>query len=483
MISKELKMGSIIQPKQRNHKNIFESFDILKELQKNHFSILGKPGSPIDKSIAHLNKNDGKGFTLSFEDPTHSYFNFEDLTNITIETSKHSLYIDKVLINSVSLPNVSGNVFTFYSQDFDKKMPTYFRLIVPLKRKIDFHFYIEHYHYETKKNRSSECVRVKYKDAIQDLYFYHDQEAVSYLIIDSPAQMTFDTFSNYCFSTLLSYGYITGKFPQDEGYFFAYGKADLKEATSFFYTEFRDSLFTLYTPIYSNSYGIIRDKKIAKQVYKTLRTLSLKEFSRLCQWANDSTELASILILIIESGTSSLLVMPSGFSIALEGLTELIVQKNEEKVAPIKNKNLAKIIRSELNQVIKKHSSAIDPDGIAILKTRVEQINQLTNRSKLRKPFELLKFRLVEEDDNAIDHRNDFLHGRITLSISDAKTVSGEEIKVANEKIYYVAMRLYDLLSILILKSIGYDNKILNHPKIHENVHKRKLDEPFFRQL
>lgn len=460
-----------------NHKNIFESLDILNELHKDHYVVVEKLNSPIDKILANFTKGADKGFSLKFEDPSHYHFDLGDIEHLNIQTQKYTLHLDKVFINSIAPPTVLGSISCFHTDGFNRLDNYYFRLIIPVKKKVDFHYYISPFLYETKKHRSSECIRVSYEKLDLDLYLYNDKEKeTNYLIIDSLTQLSFEQFSEYCFSTLVSYGYVTGKLPQDEGYFFAYDKSDLKQPKHIHYTEFRDSLLSMYSPIYGNAYGYIRERKLAEKIYPTLRTLSLKEFSKLCQWTHNSIDFSSILLLIIEATTSSLLVMPSGLSVALEGLTDLIVKENEDKVAPIKDKKLAKKIRGELTNVIDDNSVNLDKEGQQILKIKIENINQLTNRGKLSKPFELLKFTLTKEDIKAIDHRNDFLHGRITLAF-------GDDTNNANKEIYYIALRLYTLLAVLILKSIGYDNKIVNYPKIHETVYKKKLAEPHFRQV
>ncbi len=470
-------MTTLLKQRQPNLKNIFESLEILTELHKDHYVVVEKPSSPIDKILANFTKDSNKGFSLKFEDQSHHHFDLGDIENLSITTQKHKLFFDKVFINSISPPSVTGSISNFQTSDFNKEKLYYYRLFIPLKKKTDFHFYISHFSYETKKHRSSECLRINYKVLDIDLYLYNDKEKVAnYLILDTSTKCSFDQFSEYCFSTLVSFGYVTGKLPQDEGYFFAYEKQDLKEPYHIYYTEFRDSMNSMYSPIYGNAYGYIREGEIAEKVYPTLRTLTLKEFSKLCQWTHTSVDFSSILLLIIEASTSSLLVMPSGFSVALEGLTDIIVKENEAKLAPIKDKKLAKEIRTELKNVIEKYSERLQKNRQQILINRIDNINQLTNQSKLTKPFELLNFTLTTEDISAIDHRNDFLHGRINLML-------GDDTKNANKEIYYVSLRLYTLLSVLILKSIGYDNKIVNYPKIHESVYNKKLNEEHFRQL
>ena len=470
-------MSKLIKPRESNQKNIFESITIIEELQKDHYVVIDKPGTSIDKTLAHFNKKKQKGFTLNFDDPTHTHFNLSDIHNLNIQTSKHLLKVQKLLISSHNLQTVSASITNFQSENFRKKESYYFRLIIPLQNKVDFHFAIQRFHYETKRNRSSECIRISYSDMQVDLYQYVDRKKdLNYLIIDASEQTTLNSFSEYCFDTLVSFGYVTGSMPQNEGYFFAYNEDELKEPKHFYYSEMRNSIRSVYVPIYSNAYGYIHESKLAEKIQPSLRPMNLEEFSRLCQWCHSSMDFSSILLLIIEAASSSLLVMPSSLSVALEGITELIVKENETKVVPIKDKKLAQKIRKELKAIIDNYSEKLDAEGLQILKGKIEHINQPTNKSKLTKPFDLLKINLTETDLKTIEHRNDFLHGRINLTY-------GNDVDSANKEIFYVALSLYTLVAALILKSIGYDNKILNHPKIHEKVYNLTIDEEYYRQL
>ena len=44
-------------------------------------------------------------------------------------------------------------------------------------------------------------------------------------------------------------------------------------------------------------------------------------------------------------------------------------------------------------------------------------------------------------------------------------------------------MRFYTLLKTIILKWIGYDNRMVNYPKIHEGFKQIHLNEEPFRQV
>jgi hypothetical protein len=181
--------------------------------------------------------------------------------------------------------------------------------------------------------------------------------------------------------------------------------------------------------------------------------------------------------------------MPAAYSVALESLTDLMVSEKEDVLAPIKDKKVAREIVAHLISELDRYAAQLDKDGLEVLKTRISNINQLTNKSKLIKPFELVHFTLSQEDLAAIEHRNDFLHGRIT-HLLDKKGKKKEITHIASsQEIYYTALRLYTLLAVLILKSIGYDNKIVNHPKIQRHNYsdaemlKQLEGEDHFRQL
>jgi hypothetical protein len=473
-------MTPLIQSRKTpNYKSIFESLDILNGINKDHFVTLVHHGSSWDMTLANLKKGE-RGFHFSFEHP-HSYqLKLGDVSNIRILTSEFTLCASKIFINRISGATVSGMVSDFKTESFNKETLSYFRVFIPIEEKIDFIFYINRIGYRTKKHSSGDCIRTNYQGLDIDLYLYHDKEKDDhYLIIDASEKLSFHQFSDYCFATLVSFGYITGKMSQNEGYFFTYDQPTLKVPNGFYYSELRGSLTSMYTPIYRNAFGYMNDRSLLKEAVemnRTLRTLTAEEFSRLCQWAYNSVEFSSILLLIIESSSSSLLVMPSGLAVALEGITDLIVKQNEGKLAPIKDKAKAKKFRAQLQTILATYAQDVDLVGLQILKSRIDNINQLTNQAKLTKPFELLKFKLTDEDIKAIDHRNDFLHGRLTLAIEG-------NIKRVNHEIYYITLRLYTLLSVLILKSVGYDGKIVNYPVIHNSIYKKLLNEPYFRQV
>jgi hypothetical protein len=304
-----------------------------------------------------------------------------------------------------------------------------------------------------------------------------------FLIIESSDFLLFSEFKKLCFSTINSLAFISGKFIQNEGIFFAYKDKELNLFEHFHYTELRDSINAFYYPICGKPYRINRlDSSSAKAFEKTkVLHLTQKQFNNLCNKSLNSLKFSSIILLIIESSIGSLLSMPSGFSVALEGITELICAENEDKIKPIKERSLAKKIRKEMLAIIDKYKDEIkDEDGLKILEIRVNNLNSPTNQSKLIKPFKLLGIKLNENDIEAIKRRNNFLHGDLNLGVD---TFEDKETKIVNKEVYSISLRLFTLLSALILKHIGYEGNILNHPKIYEKYLELDLEEGFYRKI
>jgi hypothetical protein len=138
---------------------------------------------------------------------------------------------------------------------------------------------------------------------------------------------------------------------------------------------------------------------------------------------------------------------------------------------------LSKTVRSLLKDVIDKECSGIPLENREILLGKISHINQVTNKSRLRIPFETLGLQLSLKDLELIATRNDFLHGRIP-DITGAGDKRSTNRK--NKDLYYASVRFYTLLSRLILAWVGFDNYILNHAKIQEKFTRILLEEDYY---
>ena len=213
---------------------------------------------------------------------------------------------------------------------------------------------------------------------------------------------------------------------------------------------------------------------------KIFRPLTISEFSILCNKLITNDEFTATILLIIESTKASLIFRPSGYSIALETLSDIIIGAKKEKIAPINSKQDFKDLKKDLIEVLNKHSTKESFIDVNTLKIRIENINQITNLESLKKPFSILGITLLDEDLKVIKSRNDFLHGRVP---DFKKQGANRSIELKDYDLYYASVRLYTLLNVLIFKMIGFDNYVLNFPKIYEKYTKLKVKENYYRKV
>ena len=444
-----------------------------------------KSDSPLDGIDASLNYK-RKGFTIEFDDgykplkldvgQRHKKIAFESpLSNVVFEY---------VWLLHHSPPFFSGDVDFFYTKGYSKKREYYYRLVFVLDKKFDFHYQIEETGYTSDLVWSRTGTKAVIDGDELTAYTFTDSgHANNYFAIETDAKMNYDTFSNKAFALKNAVGYLTGFLAGDGGYFFAYQNKGMKNISHYYYCSFRDTIRSNYCPLHTNPYSVLHDKrKIAEKLYnkKMLKPVSLEQLSNLANKLYTSLEFAGALILMLESSVASLLFMPGGYAIALETLSDLIIGSDKLKLAPIKDKSKSKALRKVLLVVLENECSTLPFEDLAVLKTRIEQINQMTNGERLKAPFTKLGIKLLDKDIEILKSRNDFLHGRIPdISKSNAEL----NIDKKNRDLYYASMRFYTLLNMLVLKWIGFDNYIINYAKLREDYSQIKMKEPYYRKL
>lgn len=216
-----------------------------------------------------------------------------------------------------------------------------------------------------------------------------------------------------------------------------------------------------------------------------LTILKLDNFSNLISLIHNNQEFSvSILLLLEASSIRSLIMIPSLFSVVVESLSKIISKIDEEKVFPIDDKDISNKIKKELNEVLDLYEKSMTAKGFKKLKGRIDNINSptikkhLTNNEKLILPFEELEIELSENDIKTIEHRNDLLHGNILLLGEGKKT--GSEI---DNYMGYVSAKLFTLISLLVLKRIGYSGYVINQSKYYEKSSGMHTDEEYYRLI
>jgi hypothetical protein len=300
-----------------------------------------------------------------------------------------------------------------------------------------------------------------------------------YFIIDSNEKIEYERFSDICFSIMVGFGFLSANFIQNEAYYFKSDNPSFDVITDFSYLQLRPSINSHGTcnPLYSNPYGYTRDENIINAVGKQLEVFNSKLFSDLCSKIHLQEDYAILILLILEANVSSLILRPAGYAVALEKITNIIVEENKG-LKPIPNKKISKKFRQGLLDVLQQHKEDISKvgyeDSITILEKNIDKINNPTNRDKLIKPFHILNISISKGDEEAIDNRNNFLHGR------KIQTKENTEDYI---KIFEISLRLNNLLNKLILKHIGFSGYIINHLKHNESSFEFEIEKDLFEKI
>jgi len=400
---------------------------------------------------------------------------------IVIKFTNSVFILDSLFLGHQSSNKTTGTVYRIYSKGFHENKSYYYRLVIPLEKELSFHYQIDQTHFTTDLGYMSRtATTIIIQNEGFELCCIHNAKKEYYLIIESTSKHYFKDFEEKANAIKIALGYITGHFPGNQGFYFTYSAKSKIVPKYIRFDQFRDTMKNGYAPIYSNSYGWLRKNKLAKKYYTLLRTLTLSEFSNLCDKTYSNSDFASSLMLILESSIASLLFMPGGFAIALESLSEIITNDLKVNLCPITDKTIMSNIKKEFKNILTEYSSVLPVEGLAVLNTRIDQINQSTNKARLKAPFEKLKICLTSDDLKTLETRNDFLHGRVPDILDIGKV---RPLDRMNKDMYYSAMRLYTLINVLILKWVGYDNRVVNFPKIYESYTQVKVNEEPFRPV
>ena len=464
------------------HLPIINLISQLKKARWGTLKIHPKAATPVSCYCGLVGSSFEFKFTRHVADSGNKTLFGRQLKNVQFSDKSRMLILEDFFIGQQTLPSLTSTVTRVRSSGFSKKRNYYYRLVIPLKERLSFHYQVECAIYSSDIFRWSKSALVAriIDDDIYCTVFNIDKEY--YLSVDSRIKQQWGDFSDKALAVINTLGYICGHLPGDQGFYIAYREQKMKDPDFFYLTPLRTTIKSRITPVNTNPFSYLRNRKVAERFYegKLLYPISSAVFSTFCQKLHSSTELTACVILILESSVASLLFRPGGYAIALEMLSDMIIGNTKNKLAPIKDKLLSKKIRSECSAIIKQYGSRIEAEDLKTLLNRIEQLNQQTNTSRLRTPFDILGIKLLPDDLMILKTRNDFLHGRFPDLTKAGKERTEDRI---NLDLYYASTRLYTLLSMLLLKWVGFDNYVINHAGLCSGYCKISISEEPYRKV
>ncbi len=356
-------------------------------------------------------------------------------------------------------------VSSFKSTDFNEEQKAFYRLLVPVKKRLDFFNTLQ---YDTISRTSFDVFKRKF-----DFYEITDNK-LKYLVIESRNEREFARFSDECFSVLLCYAFLTGDFFQGENYYFSYDDAEMKTPNSYSFNAFRGSVFSILRPICINPHAY----DIEGVEMEELEPVSKKQFSVLVEKSISNVDFRMLLLQVIEASNATLVTSTFMLAVCLEEMVELFLQEDEKhKRLGDEEQRIYTDLISYLGQI--NYQSEEAKSLLSAFKSQIHNIGK--NASNMQKIYSLFKgFNLTRREKEALKNRNKLLHG----TLPEIKGVSMDSENNVDKAYWYLQQRLYTLVSMVILKNIGFKNKILNHYSLNERaIGFFELEESSYRDL
>lgn len=294
--------------------------------------------------------------------------------------------------------------------------------------------------------------------------YNHTEE--SFLFIDCYDKINFQNFQKILETIIYNYALISGCLVRDEMYILQSVDSNFVNITGYQFSKIEGSQ--------QGSAAI--NPKLQKEFFQSKITayFPIESFQNMIQEAFDEPRLLRAIKIITESFIYPLEIRAATYSVALETIKNIILEKNEEKVNPFKSKSSAQGVIKKLKEVIESTPNEHFNNKKAVI-SRIEQINQVSNTDGFLLAYKILGIGLTSEDEECINMRNDFLHGRVPFENENGH----------NEyELHRIVFKFHFLVNALIIKMSGFEGYILNNLKLLDILRYNKdVAAPLFRKI
>jgi hypothetical protein len=299
------------------------------------------------------------------------------------------------------------------------------------------------------------------------LFTYYNEERPS-IFIDCMESIDFSDFERIVESIVTCFGVISGYTPRDEIYFLQSTLDNsFKKINGLRFNRLNDSIKTGMEIIAPGMYSqLIKSQN-------TVGHISPEIFGNFVTNSYIDIRFFRGLKIISEANQYPLEIRASGYSVALETIRNVIMERHEEKSNPIKQKSVARRLIGELKEIVDTIDDSEFNNRDIIIK-KLENLNQVTNKDSFKLAFDVCGFKIMPLDESALLKRNDFLHGRIPFE-DEVEKDHAHELK-------FVTYKLHFLVVGLALKYSGYSGLLKNNPAMFKYTDgEEKIEEALFR--
>jgi hypothetical protein len=454
-------------------KKVSRTIDTIETFFNENFYQVNFAHESVDKAVAKTTrKDDGLYFEISkmiltAQKSADKFFDDDD------KTIEFQNFNKKILFNiqscskvnfSVGLAGyttVSGCINEFKTDKLDDYSNAYYRAVIVSSEDFQIGKYFH-------------CEKLKIKDAIYysrilelsiqgiklHVYPYSDKVTKrNYFFIETQEKEDYSKFEGILDEIVLAFTYLTGTFLGHEIY--TLGSNDI----SFDSNQINQILgLKKFFDDLKSSFQIIPHVILFHELNVKVQLFETKYIELLVCELCKSLIYKRTILLICQANTEPHYVKATLYSVALETITSLIAENIIEKINPIRDKEIAKKIRTDLKATLKNHELSIDIEAFKKIESDIERINSPTNKKKLLAPFEHFNLKLPQKDVDAIERRNDFLHGRIPES------ADRHFLPLTNSRLLFC-------INCLCLKQLGFSGYIMYHPVMYQVNNKIEPEE------
>lgn len=458
-------------------KKLQYSIDSVESLFKEKYYEVRFDHISVDKAVVKT-IHDEKGYYFEFakmvitsQNDAHKLFACDDkkiefadfFTKIYFKINQCKGFNFSINLSGSTL--VKGYIKDFKTNHIEEHKNGYYRAIIITKEK----FTVSSYFYPTKSLKvrdtiyGSGVIDVEINDIKLQLYGYDDKVTrKKYFIIETTSKCDYQNFIDIIDDIILSITYLTGVFLGNSVFVLgskndSFQQNDLLCLKSF-YDDLKDGIST------------IPEIHFQREVVGIDNITSPKLIAILAQEISKNLIYKRTLLLLCQAHTEPFYVKASLYSVALETITNLIFELIETKSKPIQDKVLARKIKDDLVQTLSKYKQSLSIETFEKFSNDINRLNSLTNKQKLLLPFTHFGYKLPKKDIDAIEKRNDFLHGRIPENAS-------------RHYLPIIVGRLLFCVNYLTLKYIGFEGFIFYPAVMYQFNNKLEIDEKPLRKI
>ncbi|OYU83668.1 MAG: hypothetical protein CFE24_10085 [Flavobacterium sp. BFFFF2] len=459
-------------------KKLYRTIDVIEELFKPKYYEVGFNHIGIDKAVVKTTHSK-EGFYFEFAKMVlTSQQDAQKLFDRDDEIITFSDFYNKIIFKIKDCKNfnfsvgfsgytkVSGFIKDFETKDINDYSNCFYRATILTEELFTPSKYF-------KLSKSLKVKEVFYGCGILELeidnininlFPYNDKiTGRNYFIIETINNGEFINFKNIIDEIILAITYLTGTFLGNSVIFLGSKNNSFDEVKLLGIKSFFDDL--------KNSFAVIPDLHYHREIIGNLNDFAeSKHLEKLIDKIQTNLIYKRTILLICQAHSEPNYVKATLYSVALETITNLISELLETKNKPITDKATATKIRTELKKVLIEYKGTITIEAYKKIEGDLERINSMTNKQKLLLPFEFYNYTLEKKDIEAIEGRNNFLHGRIPEN-SDKHHLS------------IIVGRLLFCVNFLVLKYIGFSGYIFYPAVMYQINNKLETDDEVLKAI